>query len=177
MSRSGYSDDGDQWDLIRWRGAVKAAIRGKRGQQTLREIAAALDALPQKELAAESLVTADGEYCTLGALGRARGIDMTPIDPEDRESVAQTFGIAGALAAEIMYLNDEAVDSWRHVEVEIVGPIRYPHQRTQWTRIPVSNVAAKRWRYMRDWVAKMLTPDPTQPPQNAGGQTGERGGE
>ena len=22
MSRSGYSDDCDQWDLIRWRGAV-----------------------------------------------------------------------------------------------------------------------------------------------------------
>jgi hypothetical protein len=34
MSRSGYSDDidsaDDQWALIRWRGAVKSAIRGAR---------------------------------------------------------------------------------------------------------------------------------------------------
>lgn len=32
MSRCGYSDDYDQWALIRWRGAVESAIRGKRGQ-------------------------------------------------------------------------------------------------------------------------------------------------
>lgn len=37
MSRSGYTDDcDDQWALIRWRGAVNSAIKGKRGQQALR---------------------------------------------------------------------------------------------------------------------------------------------
>ena len=44
MSRSGYGDDyGDDDPLAigRWRGAVNSAIRGKRGQQTLREILAA----------------------------------------------------------------------------------------------------------------------------------------
>jgi len=47
MSRSGYSDDcDDQWSLICWRGAVKSAIRGKRGQAFLKEMLAALDALP-----------------------------------------------------------------------------------------------------------------------------------
>ncbi len=30
MSRSGYSDDCEQGDLIRWRAAVNSAIRGKR---------------------------------------------------------------------------------------------------------------------------------------------------
>ena len=69
MSRSGYTDDYDGWDLIRWRGAVHSAIRGRRGQAALREIIAALDALPEKWLAANSLETADGDYCTLGALG------------------------------------------------------------------------------------------------------------
>ena len=39
MSRSGYSDDLDNWDLIRWRGQVSSAIRGKRGQGFLRELA------------------------------------------------------------------------------------------------------------------------------------------
>ena len=156
MSRSGYSDDCDQWDLIRWRGAVTSAIRGKRGQQALREIAAALDALPTQELAAESLVTADGEYCTLGALGRARGLDMSSIDPEDREAVARTFGIAEALAAEVMYLNDEGVYEWRYINVEIVGPMRPWEQHAKHVRAPEENVAHRRWRYMRDWVTKQI---------------------
>jgi hypothetical protein len=37
MSRSGYSDDLENWSLIRWRGAVASAIRGRRGQAFLRE--------------------------------------------------------------------------------------------------------------------------------------------
>lgn len=160
MSRSGYSDSLDQWDLIRWRGAVKSAIRGKRGQQALREIAAALDSLPTQELAAESLVTTDGEYCTLGALGRARGLDMRQLDPEDREAVAQAFGIAEALAAEVMYLNDEAVSAWNYVTVEIVGPVRYGYpdfnQHRRSVRVREEGLDHKRWRYMRAWVAEQL---------------------
>lgn len=163
MSRSGYSDDCENWSLICWRGAVTSAIRGKRGQQALREIAAALDSLPVKELAAESLVTEEGTYCTLGALGRARGIDMSPIDPEDRDTVAQAFGIAEAMAAEVMYLNDEGVDEWKYVDVEIVGPVRrgfpdYGRHRRH-VRVPEENVAEKRWRYMRDWVEKQIRHD------------------
>lgn len=45
MSRSGYSEELDQWDLIRWRGQVASAIRGKRGQAFLRAMLAALSLL------------------------------------------------------------------------------------------------------------------------------------
>lgn len=107
MSRAGYSDDCDGWDLIRWRGAVKSAIRGKRGQAFLREMLAALDALPEKRLVEEDLVRPSGEVCALGAVAISRGLDVTEVDPEDRERVAERFGIAGALAAEIAYENDE----------------------------------------------------------------------
>ena len=55
MSRSGYHDGIDQWDLIRWRGAVASAIRGKRGQAFLREMLDALDALPEPKLIAHDL--------------------------------------------------------------------------------------------------------------------------
>lgn len=160
MSRSGYSDDLDTWDLIRWRGAVASAIRGKRGQALLREIAAALDAMPIKELAAESLVTADGDYCTLGAVGAARGMDLTLIDPEDADQVARSFGVAEALVKEIVYLNDEHVDEDRWVDVEICGPMRphWPefgnHRRT--VRVPNEQAAEQRWRFMRSWVAQHL---------------------
>lgn len=132
MSRSGYTEDcDDTWAYIHWRGAVASAIGGKRGQAALREIAAALDAMPVKELAAESLVTTDGMCCTLGALGRARGMDMSAIDPEDLKAVAKSFGIAEAMAAEIMHLNDEAVPE---------------------------TSAARRWQYMRTWVDEQLRP-------------------
>ena len=168
MSRSGYSDDCDDcdgWALIRWRGAVNSAIKGKRGQQALREIVAALDALPEKRLASESLVNADGEYCALGALGRARGISMKEQDPEDVDptEVARTFGIAMALAAEIMYLNDDCVSDTMWIDIEIFGPMRphYPdwseHKRS--ISVPNHHAAEKRWRYMRSWAAMNIQGD------------------
>lgn len=144
MSRSGYHDDtDDMWAMIRWRGAVASAIGGKRGQAALREILAALDAMPVKELAAESLVTSEGDYCTLGVLGQARGLDMSSIDPEDREAVAKAFGISGAMAAEIMFENDEAFDG---------------HYWNGTTYVPYANVDAARWSYMRKWVADQIKP-------------------
>lgn len=106
MSRSGYSDDLDSWSLICWRGAVKSAIRGQRGQAVLRELLAALDAMPVKRLIAHDLQL-DGQFCTLGVLGAKRGIAMQGIDPYDRESIAERFDIAGALAAEIVFENDD----------------------------------------------------------------------
>jgi hypothetical protein len=122
MSRSGYSDscDLENWSFIRWRGAVTSAIRGKRGQAFMRELLAALDALPAKRLVANELEAPDlvscshwglfeaESVCAIGAVGKARGIDMSMLDPEDMETVAGTFGIADAFAKEIVWMNDEA---------------------------------------------------------------------
>jgi|SRR5579871_446217 len=112
MSRSGYSDDCEQWDLIRWRGAVKSAIKGRRGQAFLKEMLAALDALPVKALVAHEIEDGDA-VCAIGAVGKARGVDMSKIDPEDRATVAGKFGIAEALAAEIVFMNDEWEGYWK----------------------------------------------------------------
>jgi len=141
MSRSGYTDDMDD-DLAmgRWRGMVASATRGKRGQKLLTELLAALDAMPEKALVASELETKDGDVCALGALGKARGIDMGQLDPEDPERVAAAFGIAAPLAQEIVYMNDEEYDSkWdanakRYVDIS-------PEER--WTR-------------MREWVARQI---------------------
>jgi len=108
MSRSNYSDEcDDNLALGRWRGQVNSAIRGKRGQALLIGILAAFDTMPVKALVADSLITADGQFCTLGALGAVRGIDMSNIDPEDYYEVAKAFDIAPALAREIVWYNDE----------------------------------------------------------------------
>jgi hypothetical protein len=159
MSRSGYSDDCDGWALIRWRGAVKQAINGARGQAMLRELVQALDALPEKRLASGSLVTAEGEYCTLGALGRARGMDMAPIDPEDREAVAKAFGVAEALAAEIMYLNDEEGPQEQiSFNCVVCGPMRPWESHTQLRWRQNEQAGAARWSRMRAWAVAHLNP-------------------
>ena len=109
MSRSGYSDDFcDYWPLIRWRGAVQSAISGKRGQAFMKEMLAALDALPEKRLIAEDLQTDEG-VCAIGSVGACRGVDMSNLDPEESQSIAEAFGVANALVCEIEYMNDEGV--------------------------------------------------------------------
>lgn len=111
MSRSGYSDDCDGWEHICWRGAVKGAIKGFRGQAFLQEMRAALDALPEKKLITDALEES-GAVCAIGAVGKARGLDMAGIDPEDNKRIAGLFGIAPAMAAEIVFMNDEAI-GWK----------------------------------------------------------------
>ena len=161
MSRSGYSDDGDcdsNWPFICWRGAVASAMRGKRGQQTLQEIAEALDAMPVKELAKDSLRNAAGEFCTLGALGHARGMDMSRISDDDRTSVAKAFNISEAMAAEIMDANDEHTEDYEWKEVEICGPMRFPRDRhIREVRVPVADANARRWSYMRNWIQERIS--------------------
>jgi hypothetical protein len=105
MSRSGYSDDCE--NIAMWRGAVASAIRGRRGQTFLKEMLAAFDAMPEKKLVAWELEKG-GEVCAIGAVGKARGVDMAKLDPEDRDAVGAAFGISPAMACEIVFMNDEA---------------------------------------------------------------------
>ena len=121
MSRSGYSDDVDGWALIRWRGAVRSAIRGKRGQTFLREMLAAFDALPIKRLIRNELANG-GDVCAIGAVGKASDVPMEAIDPEDYEAIATAFGISEAMAREIMFMNDE--DGWRETPEERFARMR-----------------------------------------------------
>ena len=131
MSRSGYSDDEiDQWDHIRWRGAVKSAIRGARGQAFLREMLEVLEAMPEKRLIAGELQEADGEVCALGAVAIKRALNVALIDPEDYDQVAQAFGISQAMAREIMFENDYG--GWHHDNPET------------------------RWQRMHDWVKSQI---------------------
>jgi hypothetical protein len=158
MSRSGYHDDDgdDTWGLIRWRGAVASALRGSRGQAFLRELVTALDAMPEKRLASESLVTADGEFCTLGVVGSARGVELKVLDPEDWTAVAKAFGLSEAMVREIVFENDEYINGWEWVWVEICGPMRRYEQHKRSIRIPITNAAERRWKHMRDWAQENI---------------------
>lgn len=147
--RSGYSDDCTEWSLICWRGAVASAIRGRRGQAFLRELLDALDAMPEKRLVANSFATSDGEYCTLGVIGAARGAGLPQFDPEYaedydpsdlRHEAAQKLGIAEALADEIMFENDEGDPAY-------------------WS--PNPETPEQRWVRMRNWVVSKIKEGPS----------------
>lgn len=134
MSRSGYVNELDPLDLGRWRAQVKSAIRGKRGQEFLRELAVAMDAMPEKVLIASELVNDDGDCCTIGVVCKARGLDVSKVDPEAPEQVGALVGIARQMAAEIEFENDD--NGWHY-------------GRGQET-------PQERWQRMRKWVDKNL---------------------
>jgi hypothetical protein len=166
MSRSGYSDDygdDDPLALGRYRAQVASAIRGRRGQALLRELRAALDAMPVKELVAGEL-EAEGQFCALGVVGQARGLNLAAIDTYDVESLGPKFNIAEQLAREIMWVNDDHVSAHKWVEVEICGPVRpyYPEWGRHRTGISMPNekAGAQRWQCVRDWTEKHITKEP-----------------
>lgn len=144
MSRSGYSDDWDDDDgrLQLYRQAVDRAIAGKRGQAFLHEMAAALDAMPVKELIADDVVRSGSQVCALGSVALARGLDVSKLDIYDGASVGEVFGIARSMASEIAYWNDE--------------------------QGPSSETPEARWKRMRSWVdLHIWKPTPAQ--SNVGG--------
>ena len=142
MSRSGYSENLDEWALIRWRGAVKKALRGERGQAFLREMLTAMDAMPEKALISGELIDSDGACCAMGTVCKARGLDVSNLDYEASEDVGGALGIARAMAAEISYENDEC------------GP---PH----WNK-PGGETPQERFIRMRTWIASKLRAHPAQ---------------
>lgn len=132
MSRSGYIDDYDYEYAGLYRGTVARATKGKRGQAFFRELAEAMDAMPERVLIAGELVNEYGDCCPIGAVCLKRGVDTSGIDYEAPEQVAAAVGIAQCLAAEIEYMNDE----WL--------PRESPEQR---------------WKRMREWVGKQIVDD------------------
>lgn len=148
MSRSGYSDDLDDLALGRWRAQVANATRGRRGQAFLRELLAALDAMPVKSLVAREF-EADGEVCALGCVARLRGVELTKFDPEDYEcgrEIGDALGIAHQLAKEIMWENDEFY-IWDPIKGRVFDD-------------PAEG--EKRWRYMRNWVVEQIIVTPEE---------------
>ncbi len=77
MSRISYSDEEDvPGQFALFQANCRRSLQGKAGQIALRELEAALLALPDKRLIAEKLIDADGEVCAIGALAKYKGRDL-----------------------------------------------------------------------------------------------------
>ena len=136
MSRSGYVDDLEDYILNLYRGRVARTIKGKRGQAFLRELATAMDAMPEKVLIADDLINEDGDCCAIGVVCKSRGINVSIVDPHQADEVGAAVDISPTMAAEIEYENDEG---W-------YGKPETPEER---------------WQRMRRWVGRhILTNEP-----------------
>ena len=140
--------DYDDYDYEPWMegqaaGARRSAIRGRRGQQLLRDLIAGLDALPVQELAAGSLEDPEtGCVCALGAVRLQRGADAVPLlfDPTDPDvdwrNLAEPFDISETLANAVVSQNEY-----------------YDGCNDEQSR-------RRRWRSVRDWAVRNLTTPP-----------------
>jgi len=126
MSRSGYVDDLETYELNLYRGRVAQTIKGKRSQNFLRELAKAMDAMPEKVLISNQLINNDGDCCAIGVICKLRGLDVSKVDYEEPKEVGALVDISSILAAEIEYENDEGAF--------------------------YSETPEKRWSRMRKWV-------------------------
>ena len=122
MSRSG---------IELYRGTVERSINGKRGQAFLRELAAAMDAMPEKLLIARQLIDRDGDCCAIGVICKSRGLDVGPVDYNCPTAVGDLVGISHSMAAEIEHENDDYFGG---------------------------ETCEQRWQRMRRWVARSLKP-------------------
>ena len=149
MSRYCDSDDYDwePWMEGQAAGAMRSAIRGRRGQQLLRDLIAGLDALPVPELAAGALEDPEtGCVCALGAVRLQRGAEAValrfdPTDPDiDWRDLAKPFDISETLAHAVISENEYGSKRndeqsrrrrWQSVRAWAVGNLLAPAEGVQ----------------------------------------------
>lgn len=107
-----------------WQANCERSLKGKKGQASLRDLEAALLALPSPRLIAGELQNKAGEVCAIGALAKFKGHECpivaygldefgdTEIDPIDVESatidLAKTLGVPRMVAIAVAAENDAA---------------------------------------------------------------------
>lgn len=152
MTRITYYDDGDVDSILaygRWERNSQATVRSKRGQASLRELEAALLALPEPRLYADTFCTTldDGtvQACVLGALALHRGLDVPDyfddeLNADDQARwAANHLGLTYTLAWNLIERNDEMYAKATPDErfTMMLGWIRdqlseHPTQRARW---------------------------------------------
>jgi hypothetical protein len=110
--RINYSEEEDypgQFEL--WQANCRRSLRGKAGQEELRELRAALLALPEKRLIHGELENEEGEVCAIGAYGKRKGLDLSKFDVDsDTDEVGIAGGMPALVAWKVVEMNDMELD-------------------------------------------------------------------
>lgn len=128
-----------------WQANCRRSLKGKKGQSALRELEAALLALPEKRLIANKLQDRQGEVCALGALAKYKNHEMavaeTTEDDEwddewdyDIDGSMEEFGVSLGMprmvAWKVVALND--------IELEGLSPESRYERVLAWTQRQIS---------------------------------------
>ncbi len=168
MSRSGYCDDiDDPLALGRWRGQVKSATRGQRGQKLLREMLAALDAMPEKRLVSGALeISSEADernaqkwadfFKDPDAANRYRAHYVETRPPDYKEGDVCALGALGRVRDLDMSgldpENSEGVAAAFDVAEPLAREIVYMNDEAHW----LPETPEQRWKRMREWVARQI---------------------
>lgn len=94
-----------------WQANCERSLRGKAGQRELRELEAALLALPSKRLIHGSLTNEEGEVCAIACYAKHKGVDLSKFDPEyESDEVGIAAGMPRLVAWKVVEQNDIAAD-------------------------------------------------------------------
>ena len=151
--RINYSDEEERpGQFALWDANCRRSLHGKAGQIALRDLEAALLALPAPRLLKDVLVSADGrEVCAVGAYARYKGLDLSRFDPEDEsDEVGVAAGMPRLVAWEVVAQNDIHCDTVWEVGH---GPLGR-HEATYRGGIPLIRDMTPEERYARvlAWV-------------------------
>lgn len=155
--RIGYSEDEQfpgQFGL--WQANCARQLLGKKGQTALKELEAALLALPSKRLIADQLVSENGDVCAIGALALHKGATTAQLAEEDDEAmedVGESFGLPRLVAWKVVEYNDVDLESY---SIRAPGPNQYGHSYHPGYSLVVSVTPEERYEYMLNWVRALL---------------------
>lgn len=160
--RISYSEDEEYpGQFALWQGNCRRSLRGKAGQAALRELEAALLALPDKRLIAGKLIDAEGGVCSIGALAKYKGRDLLNephVGPDDEfegdgemEEIGMELGMPRLVAWKVVEMNDVQFDGRDLVTLE--GPYRwYSEKPKAW--VPIT--PEERYSRVLAWVRRQL---------------------
>lgn len=111
--RINYTDEEDRpGQFALWDANCRRSIKGKDGQRELRELEAALLALPEKRLIHGALTDNDGGVCAIACYAKHKGLDLSKFDPEDEsDEVGIAAGMPRLVAWQVVALNDITLDT------------------------------------------------------------------
>lgn len=154
--RIGYSDEEDypgQFGL--WQGNCQRSLKGRAGQAALRELEAALLALPDKRLIEGELADDEGSVCAIGALAKHEGRLTEELRAEgeyDMEDVGVDLGMPRLVAWKVVEMNDIQFAGTDLVFGE--GPYRWPGEQPYFY-VPIT--PEQRYERMLAWVREQLS--------------------
>lgn len=149
--RINFSDDEERpGQFALWNANVVRSLKGRAGQVALRELEAALVALPEKRLIRNYLIDDADGVCAVGCYARAKGLDLKAFDRDyETDAVGVKAGMPRLVAWEVVAQND--IYNEGHYKD---GDGRY-----------VAYTPEERYERVLAWVREQLKSSPEAPPQ------------